>query len=166
MAFDDVVRGIVHAFKVRRAPILPTSFDSPRRRRRMGDVADTASSYASRLRNTKVPEVSFVQAATYVWVFISLVVALIGYASCTYVGDSGIRVVSLFLFLISPHSNFRALIPHPTEPPQHGPFFIACQLPVRLNGTEAPAKCHWRNCRFPAVGFLVPRASAPATARS
>jgi hypothetical protein len=87
MAFDDVVDGIAHALKLRRGPLLPTSFDSPRRRRRFRDVADTASSYASRLRDTKVPEVSFVQAATYVWVFLSLIVALIGYASCTYVGD-------------------------------------------------------------------------------
>jgi hypothetical protein len=84
MAFDDVVDGIAHALKLRRGPLLPTSFDSPRRRRRF---RDTASSYASRLRDTKVPEVSFVQAATYVWVFLSLIVALIGYASCTYVGD-------------------------------------------------------------------------------
>ncbi len=83
MAFDDVVDGIAHALKLRRDPILPTSFESPRRRRRFRDVADTASSYASRLRDTKVPEVSFVQAATYVWVFLSLVVALIGYASCS-----------------------------------------------------------------------------------
>ncbi|GAB5034806.1 Hypothetical protein NocV09_02101100 [Nannochloropsis oceanica] len=83
MVLDNVVRGIAHAFKVRRAPILPTSFDSPRRRRRIRHVADTASYYASRLRKTKVPEVSFVQAATYVWVFVSLVVALIGYASCS-----------------------------------------------------------------------------------
>ncbi len=88
MAFDDVVDGIAHALKLRRAPILPTSYESPRRRRSFRDVADTASSYASHLRDTKVPEVSFVQAATYVWVFLSLVVALIGYASCTYVGHS------------------------------------------------------------------------------
>jgi len=85
MAFDDVVDGIANALKLRRAPILPTSYES--RRRTFRDVADTASSYASRLRDTKVPEVSFVQAVTYVWVFLSLVVAFIGYASCTYVGN-------------------------------------------------------------------------------
>lgn len=85
MALDDFMDGIAHALKLRRAPILPTSFDSPRRRHRFRAVAETASSYASSLRETKVPEFSFVQAATYVWVFLSLVVVVVGYASCTYV---------------------------------------------------------------------------------
>ncbi len=131
--------GIAHALRLRREPILPLAATSPRHRRRRGlgnvaaDAADAAASYASRLGQTKitVPPVSFVQAASYVWIFLSLIVAVLGFASCTYVyawvmegrgrREGGEKLPCMILTRIHPTPHPQLVLPqHRTALHAHG----------------------------------------------
>src|SRR6056297_600503 len=87
MTLDELVDGIAHALKLRRAPILPMSLSqSSAPLPRFRAVSDSASTAALRRDLTpRTPRVSFMQVATYIWLFLSLSVAVLGYAACMYV---------------------------------------------------------------------------------